>query len=266
LSNRLGVFRTETDPRTGAGLIAAIGQLAVDVVGQEDYVKTGTASTAWSLASAIFGGLFTGVAIQQFTTAGAGTYTPTSGMKYCLVISTGGGGGGGGADTNGAGGTVAAGGGGGAGGTCIEAFSAATIGASQAVNVGAAGTAGADTGGNGGNGGDTTFGALHTAAGGTGGVGSGTTTTSSEFQAGGSGGTGTGGTVNIAGGDGGSGVAGSCDGTTDLSISAGEALPGRRFGEGAGRLGSASTASQRTHRLLAPAVAREAPAASALSA
>jgi hypothetical protein len=163
-------------------------------------------------------GAFAGVPIQVFTATGANTYTPTAGMKYCIVISTGAGGGGGGAVVSGGVDTwVAAGAGGGAGGTCIEAFSAATIGASQTVTIGTGGTAGASSGGNGGNGGNTTFGALHTANGGSGGAGL-SGTTAAAATAGGAGGTGSGGTMNITGGDGGAGVAGGVDGTTDLCL------------------------------------------------
>jgi len=141
----------------------------------------------------------TEVAVQVFTASG--TYTPTAGMAYCLVISTGAGGGGGGADNSDTSATRAGGGGGG-GATCIELFSAATIGASQSVTIGTGGAGGANTGGNGGNGGDTTFGALHTAGGGvgaTGGVGA----SSTAILAGGAGGTASGGLLNIAGGMGG---------------------------------------------------------------
>lgn len=158
-----------------------------------------TASQALTLL-----GAFAGIAVQVLTT-GTTSYTPTTGMKSCLVISTGAGGGGGGADcadTN----AVAVGGGGGAGATCIEAFTAATIGASQTVSIGTAGTAGSDTGGNGGAGGNTTFGTgpLHTAGGGSGGTGISTGT--SDIGAGGAGGTATGGAMNITGGGGGVGL------------------------------------------------------------
>jgi hypothetical protein len=140
--------------------------------------------------------------VQAFT--GSGTYTPTSGMGQCLVFSTAGGGGGGGADS-GDGSSTQAGGGGGSGGTCIELFTAATIGASQTVTIGAAGTAGTAAGASGGNGGDTTFGALHTAGGGVGGTGASDNGTSGAF-AGGAGGTATGGLINIPGAGGGAGT------------------------------------------------------------
>jgi hypothetical protein len=144
-----------------------------------------------------------GIVIQVFTTTGANTYTPTTGMAMCKVTSTGGGGGGGGADANDAS-SAASGGGGGAGGTCIETFTAADIGASQTVTIGAGGAGGAAaTGATGTTGGSTTFGALHTATGGAGGVG--VQTTAIAIGAGGAGGIPTDGILNVDGGDGGSG-------------------------------------------------------------
>lgn len=108
------------------------------------------------------------VAIQTFTSTG--TYTPTSGMKYCIIELVGGGGGGGGTTTTGVGEITCAGGGAG-GGYARKVATAAAIGASQAVTIGAAGTAGAVGGGNGGAGGTTSLGALCIATGGGGGFG-----------------------------------------------------------------------------------------------
>lgn len=107
-------------------------------------------STAYLTDSAL-GGIVPGIlAIQSFTSSG--TYTPTSGMTKALVFCTGGGGGGGGADSTGT--SSSGGGGGGSGGTAIELLTAATIGASQSVTIGAGGTAGAAA--NGGSGGNVT--------------------------------------------------------------------------------------------------------------
>jgi hypothetical protein len=166
----------------------------------------------WTALSAL--GLFTSVALQVFTSSG--TYTPTAGMKFCLAIGTGAGGGSGGADATSAAtpGDAAAAGGGGAGGTCIELFNAATIGASQVVTIGAGGAAGANTGGNGGVGGNTTLGALFTANGGQQGNGTGTVTTNANRATGGLGGTPTGGLLNIDGGDGDDGFAVTSDDVT----------------------------------------------------
>ena len=100
---------------------------------------------------------------QIFTTSA--TYTPTTGMRYCIAEAVGGGGGGGGSS----GGASA---GGGSGAYCRGWSSAATIGVSEAVTIGAAGTGGIGGTGastNGGNGGTTTFGTLLSAGGGFGG-------------------------------------------------------------------------------------------------
>lgn len=143
----------------------------------------------------------TSVALQSFTANG--TYTPASGMAFCIVISTGGGGGGGGAEGTDT--TIEIGaGGGGSGATCIELFDAATIGASQTVTIGAAGTAGSSSGGNGGNGGNTTFGSLHTAGGGVG--ADGIQSNSNGGTEGGAGGTASNGLLNISGGYGSTGI------------------------------------------------------------
>ncbi len=188
---------------------------------------------------------YSNMVIQVFTTPGANTYTPTSGMKHCLVISTGGGGGAGGADTDGTSGSIGGGGGGGAGGTCIERFTAADIGASQTVTIGAAGTAGGATGTSGGVGGNTTFGALHTANGGAPGSGPGTSTVDFTSTAGGGGGVPTGGLLNITGGDGMSAIGGGVDGTTDLSFCQG-GHGGASFWGGGGKGGAAANATLTT--------------------
>jgi hypothetical protein len=137
----------------------------------------------------------TGIASNAFNQvknqvfAATGTYTPTTGMKYCQIICIGGGAAGGGAPTT----TVSntsCGSGGGAGEYAVGIFTAATIGASQAVTIGAGGTGVSGAAGN--NGGTTSVGALITANGGTGGLAS----TSASLivtavgQAGGTGGTG----------------------------------------------------------------------------
>lgn len=142
---------------------------------------------------------FTRVVRQVFTSNG--TYTPTSGMLYADVEICGGGGGGGGSGATAAG-TASGGSGGAGGGYCRKVFTAAAIGASQTVTIGAAGTAGAAGGaggGAGGNGGTTTFGALISASGGNGGNASivvGTNAVSAVFSAPG---VGTGGDINTYG-------------------------------------------------------------------
>ena len=134
------------------------------------------------------------VNVQTFTANG--TYTPTTGMVECLVeISAGGGGGGGAASTSGTSNSL--GGGGGAGEYAKGVFSAATIGSSQTVTIGAGGTANSGTAG--GSGGTTSLGALITALGGAGGTTS-TSAPAPTIIAGALGGTGgTGGSFRSAG-------------------------------------------------------------------
>lgn len=144
---------------------------------------------------------FITITSQVFTASG--TYTPTAGMKYCLVELCGAGAGGGGC-AGGGGGTCGSGDSGSGGGYARKIFSAATIGASQTVTINAAGTGGAAGANVGGNGGSTTFGALLSATGGTGGTGR---TADSAGAVGGSSsrngppGIGSGGDINILGGN-----------------------------------------------------------------
>jgi len=130
--------------------------------------------TNWQLTSTVpVTDVIKTVKAKAFATSG--TYTPSAGMAYCWVRLIGGGGGGGGV----AGGTATAGaGGGGSGGYTEGVYSAATVGASQTVTIGAGGTATA--GGAGGNGGTTSFGALLT---GSGGYGAAAATSASYFRA-----------------------------------------------------------------------------------
>lgn len=101
--------------------------------------------------------------IQSFTSSG--TYTPTTGMTSCTVEMVGAGGGGGGVGTT----SFSAAAGGGAGGYIRASLTAAQVGSSQTVTIGAAGTAGPNTGGSGGTGGATSLGSLLSCNGGAGG-------------------------------------------------------------------------------------------------
>lgn len=141
----------------------------------------------------LVGAGFSSVVKQVFTASD--TYTPTSGMSYCIAEVQAPGGGGGGADVASAG-QFSVGGGGGGGEYARAVFSAATIGASQAITIGAVGTAGSGTGPTaGGTGGTTSIGTLLTCIGGSGGAAS---ATDGEVNAGGAGGTGGGGTPGAA--------------------------------------------------------------------
>lgn len=117
--------------------------------------------TAWGAMGATSPGIKT----QVFTASG--TYTPSPGMKYCMIECMGGGGGGGAVD--GAANTSRAGGSGGGGGYSQALKSAAAVGASQTVTIGALGAAGTAGDNNGSAGTATSVGSLCVANGGGGG-------------------------------------------------------------------------------------------------
>lgn len=119
---------------------------------------------------------------QLFTSSG--TYTPSTGMLYCIVQMVGGGGGGGGSNVAGSSGA----GGGGAGEYGTTVITSASIGASKAVTIGAGGTGSPATATAGSTGGTTSLGTIITAVGGTGGGAVGTPVAS--YGIGGAGGTG----------------------------------------------------------------------------
>lgn len=127
------------------------------------YKTTDTVNTGWVLA-APSSGAFTSIVPQIFTANG--TYTPTVLMKYCIVECLGGGAAAGGSTATAAG-QFSAGAGGGGGEYAVGVFSAATIGVSQAVTIGAGGVG--VVGLAGGDGGNTSLGALISAFGGLGG-------------------------------------------------------------------------------------------------
>lgn len=108
------------------------------------------------------------VYVQTFTASG--TYTPRTGMVTCLIECVGGGGGGGGVATT-YNSINSGGGGGGAGGYSQKLATAADIGASKPVTIGAGGSAGPAGNNAGGSGGDTSVGSLCVAKGGSGGGG-----------------------------------------------------------------------------------------------
>ncbi len=153
--------------------------------------------------------------IQTFATTGV--YTPTANMVYCTITVTAAGGGGG-SSVGGLG--ASAGAGGGAGETRIGVFSAAAIGASQAVTIGAGGLAGTAAGA-GGTGGAASVGALISCVGGSGGAAMGSVSGNGICSIGGIGGTGgAGGTVVYPGNAGLNGVAA---GSSTLATSGGGA-------------------------------------------
>lgn len=137
-------------------------------------------------------GAFGVVNVQVFTSGG--TYTPTSGMKYCIIECVGGGGGGGAVDS-GSTATLYQGGGGGGGAYSRKFASAATVGASQTVTIGSGGAGGAAGTNDGGNGGTTSVGSICTAPGGSGGA----YTDGSQLGTGGAGGVAGTGDISIVG-------------------------------------------------------------------
>ena len=162
---------------------------------------TGSSSTINTTTQTILlASSFQKVNIQTFTSSG--TYTPTAGMKYCIVESVGSGGAGGGAAATGA--ATAAVGSGGSGGAYTKLHVlASTVGTSQTITIGAGGSPGSAGAVNGGNGNTTSFGAILTAAGGNGGTGGSAASTVVTGAPGG--GSASGGDVNINGGPGGVG-------------------------------------------------------------
>jgi hypothetical protein len=140
------------------------------------------------------------VSVTKQVFVAGGTYTPTTGMLYCVIECVGGGGGGGGS-ANSSSGQYGAGGGGGGGGYSRLVASAATIGSSQTVTIGAGGTAGTSGNHDGGAGGDTSVGTLCIGKGGSAGGGA-------------------------AANSSGSGGAGGVAGTGDFSVPGQDGMPG----------------------------------------
>jgi hypothetical protein len=168
------------------------------------------------------------IATQVFTTTT--TYTPNALTIFIHARLQGPGGGGGGGDSS-AGVLLKSGGGGGAGEYAEGYFDIATIGASQAVTMGAVGAAGTNAGGDGGTGGTSSLGSLLTALGGVGGTGTGSNSSTAGPRAGGAGGNGgTGGHLRIPGGAG-------FPGYGMLEDGAAESAGWRGYG-GSGHLGS----------------------------
>src|SRR6266576_6364763 len=150
-----------------SGDIVIIGDSAASF-GMKRTTVGALASGSVASFNTLTGAVTTSVVVQKFTASG--TYTPTAGMLHCIIECIGGGGGSGGIANMGAG-TGGSPGGGGAGGYSRTYSTAAAIGASKTVTIGAAGAAGAGAGPTaGGAGGDTSVGTLCIAKGGSGGA------------------------------------------------------------------------------------------------
>lgn len=204
----------------------------------EYFVRYNLANTRWELMNPSIGSTVI-VSVKRQVFNASGTYTPSTGMLYCDAEVWGAGGGGGGCTATA--GSVGA--GGGAGGYSKKVITAATIGASQTVTIGAAGTVGANTGGTGGTGGTTSLAAIITATGGSGGQGS----AASNPQQGGAGGVGASGDDNQTGNPGqwvSSGLATGENSGSGGSTSRGGAGAGQNYvGDSAGKAAVANSGS-----------------------
>lgn len=218
-------------------------------IGDKDLILDAAAAVFHSLQSQIDTIPVTRVKTTTFTSSG--TLTTDADTLFAWVRAVGGGGAGGGAAGTGGGGH-AEGGGGGAGEYAEAYFTAAQLGASKTVTVGAGGTGSA--GSTGGDGTTTNFGSgLLTAFPGSGGVGGPPTLTADQglFGAGGTGGTG--GFLRIRGGDGGLGTVrdglwqGTCYGGASVlsgSAAANGQTPTAGRVYGGGGAGAANTSGQ----------------------
>lgn len=192
-----GWFHVIDNQTTGAFTVTVLttaGGSTGPVCGQatQTFVKS-------DATNVVIGNSMRGVTQQSF--ASSGTYTPTPGTRFVIVEEVGGGGGG--QIGNGVPPAQIFGGGGGGGGEFARGvFTAAQIGASQTVTIGAAGTAATVIGTPAGNGGTTSIGSLLTSIGGNG-APSYPPTDICVGGTGGTGGTGTG--AHIPGGDGANG-------------------------------------------------------------
>lgn len=234
------VFTREDAASTAANRFAFDADLTIQP-NQSVYLWYDATSSRWRLGRCSNGEFRS---VQVFTANG--TYTAPAGLKRAKVTVVGGGGGGGGSPNTGAGQGAAA-GGGGAGGYAIKTVSAATIGATQTVTVGAAGSGGGGGTTNGGSaGGTSSFGAICSATGGNGG-GPGSISNNSGPDGsggGGSGGTGTGGDINGQGGPGSYGTRNISDNVAYGGVGGSSILGGGGYRQSGGGGGSGQTPSQ----------------------
>lgn len=143
---------------TSIALLAPAGSAGVA------FLSGGAGTPAWSISPPI-------TRLNVFSLSSSGNYTRSTGCVYAIVEIVGAGGGGGGVTTTASANAGAAGGG---GGNYIKSLlTAAQLGATVAVTIGAAGSAGSTAGAVGGTGGNTTFAATAGTLSATGGGGGG---------------------------------------------------------------------------------------------
>jgi hypothetical protein len=207
--NATGSLANEADFTIG-GLTNKAAPVGTDLVLIQDQAASG--ALKYATLAQVIGAVASGVSsvnsktgaislsvVKQLFTA-SGTYTPNANMVCCVIECGAPGGGGAGALSSS--GNSGAGGGGGAGGYSRSIVSAASIGASKSVIIGAAGTGGAAGTNNGSAGGDTSVGSICIAKGGAGGIG---TAGGDHIRAGGAGGVAGTGDYTVPGGRGGFG-------------------------------------------------------------
>ncbi len=228
----IAVLTTKASPAAGDYIM--LSDQAASGAWKKATVSSVSAAGSVASLNGLTGAISVSVAIQKFTASG--TYTPTTGMVYCIIECIGGGGGGGAA--NGTASQLYGGGGGGSGGYSRLLASAATIGASKTVTIGTAGTGASAGTNNGGAGGDTSVSTLCIGKGGAGGL----YASSGQLPSGGAGGVAGTGDVVAAGNPGLTGLYNSVNAGIYLTSGAGGASA---FGGGAAGvviLGSATVA------------------------
>lgn len=178
----------------------SLGVTAAGLIGQFFQAQGTTSPPTWVSSPVL--------KIQNFTASG--TYTASSGLLYALMFTVGGGGGGGG--VTGLAANSLGGGGGGSGGFSIAVASAAGIGVSQTVTIGAGGVGA--SGGTGAVGGTTSIGVFCMGRGGAGGLPNNGTSVLGNGGLGGASGTGSVAIVGALGGIGGTNIS-----TANLALS-----------------------------------------------
>lgn len=174
-ANVFATTPTLVTPVLGAATATSVNKVTITAPATSAILTIANGATLTASANATVSGTNTGDlssinTVKRSIFVGSGTYTPSTGMVYCVVECVGGGAGGGGSGNSAAGVQSTAGGGGGGAYSRIT-LTSATVGVSQVVTVGTGGAGGIAGNNTGGGGLDTSLGALCIAKGGTGGTG-----------------------------------------------------------------------------------------------